>query len=71
MSCAQPCLTLCNPMDCTHQAPLSSGFSRQEYWSGFPFPHPGDLPDPGIKPASLESPALPGRFFTWEALKMS
>ena len=36
-----------------HQAPLSMGFSRQEYWSGLPFPSPGDLPDPGIKPTSL------------------
>ena len=35
-----------------HQAPLSMGFSRQEYWSGLPFPSPGDLPDPGIKPKS-------------------
>ena len=39
-------------------APLSLGFSRQEYWSGLPCPPPGDLPDPGIKPASLVSPAL-------------
>ena len=47
------------------------GFSRQEYWSGLPFPPPGDLPDPGIEPTSLMSPALAGRFFTtsatWEA----
>ena len=53
------------------QAPLSMGFSRQEYWSGLPFPPPGDLPDPGIKPESLMSPALAGGFFTsstaWEA----
>ena len=47
-----------------HQAPLSMGFSRQEYWSGLPFPTPGDLPNLGIKPASLASPALAGRFFT-------
>ena len=41
------------------QASLSMGFSRQEYWSGFPFlPDPGDLPDPGIEPASPSSPAL-------------
>ena len=40
------------------------GFPRQEYWSGFTFPLPGDLPDPGIKPQSLESPAMAGRFFT-------
>ena len=44
-----------------YQAPLSMGFSRQEYWSGFPFPSPGDLPDPGIEPGSS---ALTGRFFT-------
>ena len=41
-----------------HQAPLSMGFSRQEYWSGLPFPTPGDLPDPGIEPMSPVSPAL-------------
>ena len=46
------------------QAPLSMEFSRQEYWSGLPFPTPGDLPDPGIKYASLVSPALAGGFFT-------
>ena len=46
------------------QAPLSMEFSRQEYWSGFPFPSPGDLPDPGIELTSLVSPALEARFFT-------
>ena len=46
------------------QAPLSMGFSRQEYWSGLPFPSPGDLPNPGIEPTSLASPALVGRFIT-------
>ena len=54
------------------QAPLSMGFSRQEHWSGLPCPPPGDLPDPGVKPTSLTSPALAGGFFTisatWEAL---
>ena len=49
------------------QAPLSVGFSRQEYWSGLPYPPPGDLPDPGIKPTSLMSPALAGGFFTTRA----
>ena len=49
-----------------HQAPLSTGFPRPEYWSGFPFPSPGDLPDPGIKPVSLKSPALAGGFFITE-----
>ncbi|ELR53965.1 hypothetical protein M91_16140, partial [Bos mutus] len=46
------------------QALLSMGFSRQEYWSGLPFPPPGDLPDLGIEPMSLISPALAGGFFT-------
>ena len=49
-----------------HQAPLSMGFSRQEYWSGWPFPPLGDLPDPGIKPASPGSPVLVSGFFTTE-----
>ena len=43
---------------------LSMEFSRQEYWSGFPFPTPGGLPSPGIKPTSLASPVLAGGFFT-------
>ena len=46
------------------QSPLSMGFSGQEYWRGFPCPPPGDLPDPGIEPASLMSPALAGKLFT-------
>ena len=46
------------------QAPLSMGFSRQEYCSGLPCPSPGDLPDPETEPASLTSPALAGGFFT-------
>ena len=54
-----------------HQAPLSKGFSRQEYWSGLPYPPSGNLPDPGIRLVSHMSPALAGRFFTadttWEA----
>ena len=54
------------------QAPLSLGFSRQEYWSGLPCPSPGDLLDPGIELAFLTSPALASRFFTttttWEGL---
>ena len=49
------------------QAPLSMGFSRQEYWSGLPCPPPGDLPDPGIEPASLMSPGFAGGFFTTSA----
>ena len=48
------------PWTVAHQAPLSMGFSRQEYWSGLPFPSPGDLPNPGIKPGSpaLQADAL-------------
>ena len=51
------CLPLCIPVG---QAPLSMGFSRQEYWSGMPFPFPGDFPNPGIKPGSpaLQADAL-------------
>ena len=49
------CPTLCDPVDCSPPAPLSMGFSRQEYWNGLPFPSPGDLPDPGVEP---RSPAL-------------
>ena len=54
-------LTFCD------KAPLSMGFSEQEYWSGLPCPPPGDLPDPGIEPASPESSALAGGFFTTES----
>ena len=67
-SCVQLFVTL---WTVAHQAPLSMGFSRQEYWSGLPCPPPGDLPDPGMESASLMSPALAGMFFTtsatWEA----
>ena len=50
------------PWAVAYQAPLSLEFSRQEYWSGLPFPLPGDLSYPGIKPASSASPALAGGF---------
>ena len=56
----QLCLTLCDPMDYSCQAPLSMGFSKQEDSSGLPCPSPWDLPDPGIEPTSLTSPALAG-----------
>ena len=60
LSCVQlfatPCITV--------QAPVFMRFPRQEYWSRLPFPPPGDLPNPEIKPVSPESPALVGRFFT-------
>ena len=52
------------PSTVARQALLSMEFSRQEYWSGLPFPSPGDLPDPGIEPASLTSLPLIGGFFT-------
>ena len=51
------------PWSVTHQALLSMEFSRQDYWSGLPFPPPGDVPKPEVKPASLASPALAGEFF--------
>ena len=54
------CLTLVTPWIVVHQAPLPMGFPRQKYWSGLPFPPPGDLPDPGIEPAS---PCTAGVFF--------
>ena len=55
---------LATPWTIAHQAPQPVAFSRQEYWSGLPGPPPGDLPNPGIEPASLTSPALPGGFFS-------
>ena len=55
------------PQTVAHQALLSMGFFRQEYWSWLAFPPPGDLPNPGIKPLSLMSPALAGGFFTTSA----
>ena len=63
LSCVQLLLT---PWTVAHQAPLSVGFSRQEYWSELSFPPPADLPDPEIELVSLASPALAGGFFTTE-----
>ena len=57
----QSCPTLAAPWTVARQAPLSMGFSKKEYWSGLPFPSPGDLPNLGIEPMS---PALAGRFIT-------
>ena len=57
------CLTLETLWTVAHQAPLSMGFPRQEYWSELPFPSPGDLPDPGIEPCVS---CIAGRFFTTE-----
>ena len=60
------------PWTVAHQTPLSMGFSRQEYWSGLPFPSSGDLPDPGMESTSLMSLALARwvlyHYVTWEAL---
>ena len=53
-SVVQSCLTLVAPWTVAHQGPLSMGFSRQEYWSGLPFPFVKDLPDPGIEAGSPE-----------------
>ena len=69
LSCVQLLVT---PRTIARQAPLPMGFSRQEYWPGLPFPPLGDLPNPGIKPMCLMSPALAEGFFTtsatWDAL---
>ena len=70
LSCVQLFATL---WTVAHQAPLSMGFSRQEYWIGLPFSPPGDLLNLGIEPVSLTAPVLAGGFFTtsatWEALQ--
>ena len=60
---AQSCQLLVTPWTSAYQAPLSMAFPRQKYWSGLPFPSPGNLPDPGIE---LMSPVLAGGFFTTE-----
>ena len=71
LSCFSCVRLFVTPWTVARPAPLSMGFSRQEYWSGLPCPPPGDLPAPGKEPVSLTSPALAGRFFTtsttWEA----
>ena len=61
MLVAQSCLTLCDPRNSSRQVPLSMAFSRQEYWSGLPFPSLEDPPDPGIKPRcpALQADSLP------------
>ena len=55
---AQLCPTLCDPVDCSLPGSSVHGISRQEYWSGLPFPSPGDVPDPGFESKSPMSPAL-------------
>ena len=66
-SVAQSCPTLVTPWTVACQATPSMEFSRQEYWSGLPFSPPGDLPNPGIEPMFLASPAMVGSFFTTES----
>ena len=60
---AQPCLTLVTSWTIASQAPLSMGLYQQGYWSGLPFPPPGDRPHPGMEPVSPASPSLAGGFF--------
>ena len=64
--CACSVTQWASPWTAACQGPLSTGFSRQEYWSWLPFPSAGHLPDPRIEPESLVSPVLAGRFFTTE-----
>ena len=68
----QSCPTLCNPMGCSLPGSSVHGTLQALHWNGLPWPLPGDLPNPGIEPMSLTSPALAGEFFTasatWEAL---
>ena len=63
MLCHFSCVPLCYLWTTARQAPLSMGFLRQEHWRGLPLPPPGDLPDPGMEPASPTAHALAGRFF--------
>ena len=67
-SIAKSCLTLCNPIGCSHQTPLSMGFSRQKYWSGLPFSPPGHLPNPGVEPRSstLQEDSLHCRWILYQ-----
>ena len=73
-SCLFVCFCMCMccivqllcPIDCSQQAPLNAGFLRLEYWSGLPFLHPGDLPNPGMEPMSPASSVLAGAFFYHE-----
>ena len=67
--CAQSQLIFVTSWTVACQAPLSKEFFRQEYWSGLPFPIPGDLLDPGMEPTSLVSPALAGGFLLLHHLR--
>ena len=63
----ESCLTLCDPMDCSPPDSSVHGILQARVLGWLPFPSPEDLPNPGTEPVSLMSPALSGRFFTWEA----
>ena len=71
----QSCPALCDPMGCNPLNPSVHGILQARYWNGFLCPHPGDLPDPGMEPTLLTSPARAGGFFTtsatWEVLWIS
>ena len=75
LSCFNRVCLFATPCIVARQGPLSMAFSKQESWSGLPCPPPGDLPNPGIEPTSLMSPALASMFFTtsatWEALLLT
>ena len=62
--CVLSHVRLWDPRDCSHQAPLSMEFFRQEYWNGLSFPSPEDLPKPEIEPAAFASSTLASGFFT-------
>ena len=64
----QSCPTLCNPMDYGPPGSSVRGILQQEYWSGLPYPPPGDLPDPGIEPTTPEAPAVQAVSSTTEPL---
>ena len=66
-SVSQLCPLICKPMDCSHQAPLSMEFFRQEYWSGLPFSTQGELPNPGTEPVSCIGRQILYHWAMWEA----
>ena len=68
---SQSCLTLCDPTDCSPPGSLSMEFFRQEYWSGWPFPSTGDLPNRGIEPAGVQRQAVLYHWATWETNQVS
>ena len=71
LSCFSPVQLFATPWTVARQASLSMGFSSKESWNGWTLPPPGDLPDPGIKPSSLTTPALEGGFFITSAISLN